>query len=68
MEKRRGRKKGYIMSEEQKQAISQGMKNYYETMTPLQKIVREKANENLREFWRRYKKEMELKYEGKINF
>lgn len=53
--KRRGRKKGYKMSDEQKQAIQKGLLNYYENMTDEQKARRERANKQLKEFWELYK-------------
>lgn len=53
--KRRGRKKGYKMSDEQKQAIQKGLLNYYENMTSEQKARRERANKQLKEFWELYK-------------
>lgn len=59
-----GRKKGYIMSEEQKQAISKGMINYYNTMSNEQKTRREKANNKIRKFWKLYKDEKWKEYNG----
>lgn len=59
----RGRKKGYVMSEEQKQAISKGMLNYYNTMSVEQKTRRDKANNKIREFWKIYKEEKEKYYQ-----
>lgn len=58
-----GRPKGYTMSIEQKQAIKDGMLNYYQTMSKEQKIRREKANDKIREFWRMYKEEKEKEYQ-----
>lgn len=51
----RGRKKGYKMSDEQKQAIQKGLLNYYENMTEEQKARRNKANKIFKEFWKLYK-------------
>lgn len=59
-----GRPKGYKMSEEQKQAIKDGILNYYQTMSEEQKIKRKKANDKIREFWRMYKEEKWKEYNG----
>lgn len=59
-----GRPKGYKMSIEQKQAIKDGMLNYYQTMSEEQKQRREMANNNIRKFWRLYKEEKWREYNG----
>lgn len=59
-----GRPKGYKMSTEQKEAIRDGILNYYQTMNAEQKARREKANENIRQFWKIYKAEREKQYKG----
>ena len=59
-----GRPKGYKMSNEQKEAIRDGILNYYQTMTEEQKTRRAKANENIRQFWKIYKAEREKQYKG----
>lgn len=59
-----GRAKGYKMSDEQKQAIGEGMRNYYQTMSKEQKVRREHANNKIREFWKLYKDERWKQYNG----
>lgn len=58
-----GRPKGYKMSAEQKQAIRNGILNYYQTMSAEQRARREMANNKIREFWRLYKEEKEKEYQ-----
>lgn len=46
-----GRHKGYIMSDFQKQRISEGVSKYYKNLTPEQKAIQKKKAENLKAWW-----------------